>query len=105
MALYPKIWYSSLFPRGDGRTAIACMTGRSLGHRAPLLWLVIPYIAGLAFGHATDFSSVRGQLAIAASAAACAIAFAWRGSKWWGPAIAAAMALAGDASYILHRAR
>ena len=33
------------------------MTSRSLGHRAPLLWLVLPLIAGLAVGEnkARDF--------------------------------------------------
>jgi len=30
---------------------------------------------------------------------------AWRGSRAWAPALATAMFLAGDASYVLHRAR
>ncbi len=81
------------------------MTSRSLGHRAPLLWLVLPLMAGLAFGKAFDLSSVRALLAAAALLTAFALWAAWRTRRWFAPAILAAMTLAGAASYALHRPR
>ncbi len=81
------------------------MTSRSLGHRAPLLWLVLPFIAGLAAGKAGELAPVAWALGLATPAAIAAIAAAWRGSRLWAPAIAVAMFLAGAASYALHRVR
>src|SRR5438067_12134831 len=81
------------------------MTSRSLGHRAPLLWLVVPFIGGRSVGLAIDLACVRWQLAIALFAALSAAVAAWRAPRWWAPAIAVAMGCAGNASYILHRAR
>ena len=81
------------------------MTSRSLGHRAPLLWLVLPLMAGLAAGRVGDFVPVPWLLGGALIAAAAANFAAWRAPRWWAPAIAAAMFLAGSASYTLHRAR
>ena len=81
------------------------MTSRSLGHRAPLLWLVLPLMAGLAAGRVGDFVPVPWLLGGALVAAVAANFAAWRAPRWWAPAIAAAMFLAGSASYTLHRAR
>ena len=81
------------------------MTSRSLGHRAPLLWLVLPLMAGLAAGRVDEFAAVPWLLGGALVAAAAANFAAWRGARWWAPAISAAMFLAGSASYTLHRAR
>ena len=39
------------------------MIPRSLGHRAPLFWLVLPYMAGLAAGKAGEFVPVLWLLA------------------------------------------
>jgi competence protein ComEC len=81
------------------------MTSRSLGHRAPLLWLVLPLIAGLTIGRLGDFAPVGAQLAAALGCAIAAVVTSWRGSRGWAPAILATMLLAGSASYSLHRAR
>src|SRR5476651_2507666 len=81
------------------------MTSRSLGHRAPLLWLVLPLMAGLAAGKADELARVPWLLGGALLAAGAANFAAWRAPRWWAPAIVAAMFLAGDASYALHRAR
>src|ERR1035437_2135852 len=85
------------------------MTSRSLGHRAPLLWLVLPLIAGLAAGKVGEVAPVPwllgGALVAAVAANVAANVASWRVSRWWAPALGAAMFLAGSASYTLHRAR
>ncbi len=81
------------------------MTNRSLGHRAPLLWLVLPLMAGLAAGKADEWAPVSWLLAGALGAAGLAVFASWRAPRWWAPAIGVAMFLAGSASYALHRAR
>ena len=81
------------------------MSSRSLGHRAPLLWLVLPFIAGLATSKAAEFTSVAWLLTLALVAAAIALIFVWRESRLWAPAIVGAMFCAGAASYLLHRVR
>lgn len=81
------------------------MTSRTLGHRAPLLWLVLPLMAGLAAGKMGEFAPTSWLLGGAFVAAAAASYAAWRAPRWWAPTIAAAMFLAGSASYVLHRAR
>ena len=81
------------------------MNSRSLGHRAPLLWLVLPLIAGLVAGRLGSFLPLGWLLGIAALAATTAIIAGWRGSRLWAPAIVTAMFLAGAASYALHRVR
>jgi competence protein ComEC len=79
--------------------------GRSLGQRAPLLWLVLPLLSGLAAGQAVETDAVRGPLALALLAAAGA----WAAARWWPrgwmPALVAAMFLAGLGSQALHRTR
>ena len=81
------------------------MTSRSLGHRAPLLWLVLPLMAGLAAGRAGDWAPVPWLLAGALGAAVLAVVASWRAPRWWAAALAVAMFLAGSAGYALHRAR
>ncbi len=82
------------------------MISRSLGHRAPLLWLVLPFMAGLAAGKAGDFFPVPWLLAGAGLASAFGIIAAWRGWRGcWVAALGVAMVLAGAASYALHRPR
>ena len=80
------------------------MTNRSLGHRAPLLWLVLPFMAGLAAGKIWGMPPI-GCLAAALCAAAAALFAAGRAPRLWAAALGMAMLLAGDASYVLHRKR
>jgi len=81
------------------------MISRTLGHRAPLLWLVLPLVAGLAAGKCGAPAPVAWQLALALVAAGVALFASWRAPRLWPPAIVSAMFLAGSASYALHRAR
>jgi competence protein ComEC len=81
------------------------MTSRSLGHRAPLLWLVLPLIAGMVIGRMGEFADARWLLAGALCCAVVAIIASWRAPHWWAPGIVVAMLLAGTGSYALHRAR
>ena len=81
------------------------MTHRSLGHRAPLLWLVVPFIAGIAAGRFGPSGNPRWLLAGALVAALLAAVAAWRTPRWWALGLCAALLLAGDASYTLRRAR
>jgi len=81
------------------------MTSRSLGHRAPLLWLVLPLMAGLAIGRSGDLAPAPWLLGGAFLAAAGAILAGWRDHRAWAPLLVAAMMLAGAASYALHRPR
>ena len=81
------------------------MNSRSLGHRAPLLWLVLPFIAGLAAGKAGGMASVGWALAVALGAAVVALAASWRAPRRWAPSLVVAMFFAGIASYALNRAR
>lgn len=78
---------------------------RSLGHRAPLLWLVLPLIAGLAAGKTLGLAPVGWQLGAAALAALLAIALSRRNGREWASALVVAMFFAGSASYGLHRQR
>ena len=81
------------------------MTSRCLGHRAPLLWLVLPLIAGLAAGKLGWIAPPGWQLAAAFGAAAIAVLASWRFPRGWAPALVVALFLAGGASYALQRAR
>jgi len=82
------------------------MTSRSLGHRAPLLWLVLPLMGGLAAGRVGVMAPVPWLLAGAGLAATLAIVAVWRsGRTGWVVALAMALFLAGAASYTLHRLR
>ncbi len=81
------------------------MTSRSLGHRAPLLWLVLPWIAGLAVGKISESASVAWQLTVALFAATMAVVASIRIPRLWAASLVVAMFCAGLASYALHRAR
>lgn len=81
------------------------MISRSLGHRAPLLWLVFPFFAGLGVGKFGTVDHVGRLLAGAAVAACIAGLSVWRWPRVWVPAIMTAMFCAGWASYALHRVR
>lgn len=62
-------------------------------------------MAGLAAGKFTDLAPVPWLLGGALVAAVAANLAACQAPRWWAPAIATAMFLAGSASYALHRAR
>ncbi len=82
------------------------MSSRSLGHRAPLLWLVIPLIAGLAAARIFDLVPPPVLLALAATAAAVAFATIRNpGRPPFRTALVLSMFFAGMASYALHRPR
>jgi len=81
------------------------MTSRSLGHRAPLLWLVLPLMAGLATGKLGLPGGTWLHLGIALVAAAVALIAVGRGSRIWAAALLTSMFFAGAASYALHRER
>ena len=81
------------------------MTSRSLRHRAPLLWLVLPLMAGLAAGRAGTLATPGVLLAGALVAALAALAAARRAPAWWAVPLALSLFLTGSASYALHRHR
>jgi competence protein ComEC len=81
------------------------MMSRSLGHRAPLLWVVLPMMAGLVIGRWGPPVPVGGILALAAGA----ITVAWwafaRHARVTAAALVVAGMAAGSVSYTLHRDR
>lgn len=81
------------------------MTSRNLGHRAPLLWLVLPFIAGLVLAKVTGSQLVLPPLVVAIFSGGLALRCARRQPRWWTVAIALTVLLAGLASYPLHRVR
>jgi competence protein ComEC len=78
---------------------------RSLGHRAPLLWIVVPFAAGLALAKATGLQNVAWPLAGALAAALAATGCRQPGPTRWAVLLVASMIFAGAASYAMHRAR
>ena len=81
------------------------MTARSLRHRAPLLWLVLPMLGGIAAGRAWPLGNPGFMLGIAAVAAGVAIAVAERYPRAWAAALVGTTLLAGAASYRLRDRR
>jgi competence protein ComEC len=81
------------------------MISRSFGHRAPLLWLTLPFVAGLATAKLAGCRSSVLPLLIAAVAATVAVLVSRRPTKQWAVAIVTAMFLAGIGTYAFHRAR
>ncbi len=76
------------------------MAQRSLGHRAPLLWLVLPLMAGLAAGRAGLLPANAWGLVPAGLAAGLALVAGWRDwPRTWAATLGAAMVLAGAALY------
>ena len=78
---------------------------RHYGHRAPLLWLVLPFMGGLAAADAGIAPPLAGSLGVAFVAAVLAITAARRRPRLWMAAVGLAMLAAGDASCALHRHR
>jgi competence protein ComEC len=78
---------------------------RSLGFRAPLLWLALPLMAGLAAGQAGVSAPtpvwLGGALMVSMIGRLCQRKFPWV----WAPTILLTMVLAGLASYGIHRRR
>ncbi len=83
------------------------MTCRSFGHRAPLLWLLAPMIAGLAAGRALPALPVAAFLALAFLGSAVALACCVRRVRFagWAASLVLAVFCASLASYTLHRRR
>lgn len=79
------------------------MTSRSLGHRAPLLWLVLPMIAGLALARLFTPPPPGWLLATASITGIAALLASRSNQPWATPCLVATMLLAGAASYALHR--
>jgi competence protein ComEC len=80
------------------------MTRRSLGHRAPLLWLVLPMLVGLAAGQAGEVLRAEWLLVGAITAGSVAL-WQTRRPRVWSGAMVAAMILVCAASYALQRGR
>ena len=78
------------------------MPSRALGHRAPLLWLVLPYACGLGAGRCAPPAPPGVLLALALGAALFSLAAAWRRPGAWAAPLLAAGFLAGWASIRLH---
>jgi competence protein ComEC len=78
------------------------MSSGGHGQRAPLLWLLLPFMAGLAAGDLVDFP-VLPLLAGALVPAVAAVVLAWRGGAsarwWWPPTLGLTVMLAGAAYF------
>jgi competence protein ComEC len=81
------------------------MNSRSLGHRAPLLWLVLPFIAGLVLAKVAGSQLVLPPLGLAVVTGGLALRLARAHSRGWALALTFTGLLAGLASYPLHRVR
>jgi len=81
------------------------MLSRSLGHRAPLLWLVLPYAAGLAAARTGWAPSITVSLTFAFLSLIFAVIAAGRQPALWAMALGTALFLAGGVHYQLDRAR
>ena len=77
---------------------------RSLGHRAPLLWLAVPFAIGLVGGRC-GLAPVNLPLTLGAATALIGLAVfaAYRARRLWPWALGLGMVCAGLASYTLHR--
>jgi competence protein ComEC len=82
------------------------LQSRCLGHRAPLLWLLLPFFAGISLGRLVDATPAAAWLLAGALAAALsAIFLAKRNPVAWAAALGIAMFLAGLVDYALHARR
>ena len=78
------------------------MTSRSLAHRAPLLWVLLPLMAGLIVGK-LDWLPLSPTWWAGAAVILAASALGQR--KAWAPCLAVSVLLSGAAFYELRRAR
>jgi competence protein ComEC len=79
---------------------------RSLGHRAPLLWLLLPHLAGISLGRLFDATpSAAWLLAGALATAIIAIFLARQSPVAWASVLSTAMLLTGIANYALQARR
>lgn len=81
------------------------MTSRSLGHRSPLLWLVLPLAAGLVAGRLGWPFGPGATLAAAVGLVAVAFGTATRAPRVWAATLIAGVFCAGSSGYVLHRNR
>ena len=81
------------------------MTSRSLGHRAPLLWLLLPYVAGVSLGRLADAGPAAVWFLAPALVAGFVAICLWRRTAAWAAALGTAMLLVGVASYARHARR
>lgn len=81
------------------------MNARSLGHRAPLLWIVLPIMTGLTLGRLCDQQSVWPWLVGAGVFIAVAATTNSRHSTLALGCLVTAMLFAGIANYALHNPR
>lgn len=78
------------------------MHPRSLSHRAPALWLLLPFMAGIVLGRATPHAPWSvATLVVAAALLSIAV---WR-PRTWSVVVPFALILAGASHYALSRAR
>jgi competence protein ComEC len=80
------------------------MEDRTLGYRAPLLWLTVPAMVGLAAGDLLGVQNALWPLAVAAPAAGAALAAAAR-PRLWAAFLSIALFGAGAAAGALQRNR
>jgi len=77
------------------------MIARSLGHRAPLLWLLLPYLVGIAGARVFPVESSLPLLLAALVSSLIAILAARRAPMLWGAALGLALMLAGSVHFNL----
>lgn len=78
------------------------MTSRSLGHRAPLLWVLLPLMAGLVAGK-LEWLPLSPAWWAAGAASAGGVALGWR--RAWAPGLLLGVFLSGAALYEIRRDR
>lgn len=78
------------------------MTSRTLGHRAPLLWVLLPLMAGLVAGK-LEWLPLTTVWWAGAAAVLAGLALGWR--QAWAPAMLACVFLGGATLYELRRER
>ena len=78
------------------------MTSRSLGHRAPLLWVLLPLMAGLILGK-LDWLPLSPAWWAGAAVVLIGIALGFR--KAWAPCLIVGVLLSGASLYTMGRAR
>src|SRR5687768_15672341 len=80
------------------------MLVRSLGHRAPLLWIVLPWIGGMMTAKALGLGAAGWPLAAAAGLAGLSVIARHRSPQFWALMLTGTMFLAGLACFSLTRA-